>query len=59
MHFRDDFERTLALAVIENVGCYNHLIGAGPLDHVVQSASNGFRAADDRASEGIARIARA
>ena len=53
MHFRDDFERAFALAVIENIGCYHHLIGAGSLDHVVQSASNGFRAADDRAGEGV------
>src|SRR5437763_9042877 len=53
MHFRDDFERAFALAVIENIGCYHHLIGAGLLDHVVQSAPNSFRAADDRTSEGI------
>ena len=53
MHIRDDFERAFALAVIENIGCYHHLIGAGSLDHVVQSTSNGFRAADDRAGESI------
>ena len=39
MHIRDDFERAFALAVIENIGCYHDLIGAGSLDHVVQSAS--------------------
>src|ERR1051326_5344736 len=53
MHIRHDFERAFALAVIENIGCYHHLIGAGSLDHVLQSASNGLRAADDRASESI------
>src|ERR1044071_7984257 len=32
MHIRDDFERAFALAVIENICCYHHLIGAGSLD---------------------------
>ena len=53
MHIRDNFKRAFALTMIENIGGYHHLVGAGSLDHVVQSAPNDFRAADDRAGEGI------